>query len=307
MYKKFCTFGLVLLVSMGLSHSLFGMPQDADPFGGNTQASATSTSVTSTVPTRKSPADATRELLEVLVDWNFDETPFEEVMESWQVEHKLNVILDQSAVDDALSTDDVVSFKIQNVPFRLAIRLLLDRYNATYVVREDVLLVISKDVAKDPEYFTRKVINCDALLSKIRASEYHRANAISNVLSIGDAAEAMNPRERGGGLGGGRRGAGGGVFSLVPGNEIEGMIDQQGKVDKKEQGKTWFLVQRGFNEEIDLVEMIKSTIVPDDWDDTNGDGTVMIVGRCLIIQQTERSIDQIEVLLEELSATIDQK
>lgn len=51
-----------------------------------------------------------------------------------------------------------------------------------------------------------------------------------------------------------------------------------------------------------LIDLIKSTIAPDDWDDTNGDGSIQafVPNLSLIVSQTQQVQDQIQDLLEKL-------
>lgn len=246
----------------------------------------------------KSADELIREVLEQKVDLNYEDTPFVEIMDELSQVYGINVMLDQSAVDDSLSEDDLVTFKASNIKLKAALRVLLDQFNTTYLVKNEVLLLISKDVAKNPEFLTRRIINCQVLLEKIAAVDPRNQNTISGVYRIGEAVS--------GGFGGPPAG-GGGVFSLVPGDKIDGLIDEKGQIDKEKQANTWFIVKRGFNPGMDLMDTIKTSIAPDDWDDTNGEGSITLVGGCLVVQQTEQVVEEIQNLLVELSNSMDQE
>ncbi len=103
------------------------------------------------------------------VDFEYDETPFIDIMEEIQTEYGINIILDQSASDDALSVDDLVTFKVTGIRMKNALRLMLDNFNATFIVRDEVLLVISKEVAKNPEFFVTNVYNVGDLVAPRRS------------------------------------------------------------------------------------------------------------------------------------------
>ncbi|MEZ6096619.1 MAG: VWA domain-containing protein [Pirellulaceae bacterium] len=115
----------------------------------------------------------------------YDDVEFLEVMADLKSLYKINVVLDPSATEDELDSDTLVSHDMSGIRLKNWLRLMLDKHNATFIVKDEVLLVISKDVAGDPEYFVR------------------------NIYSVGDLiAPRRNPGAGFGGLGGGRGGGG---------------------------------------------------------------------------------------------------
>ncbi|MCH2183352.1 MAG: permease prefix domain 1-containing protein [Mariniblastus sp.] len=105
------------------------------------------------------------EKLNESVEWGFDEVPFREVRQLLAEQLGVNVFLDESAEHDSLVDDEPVTFQATRLPGRDALKLMLKRYNATYVVQRGVLSVISLDVATSPEYFRRKIFNCDGIFA----------------------------------------------------------------------------------------------------------------------------------------------
>ena len=111
-------------------------------------------------------------------DAEYDETPFYEVMDELQDNYKNNVLLDQSAKDDSLTEDDPITFKVTGIRLKNALRLMLKEKNATFMVRDETLQIISLDVASDPEYFLSEfypvdyiaIGNYDELVDDIKAS-----------------------------------------------------------------------------------------------------------------------------------------
>ena len=106
----------------------------------------------------------------------------------------LQVVLDQSAIDDSFTTDDAFEIPKLNLQNSDVLATALSPHNATLALVGNRLSIISRDVAYDPEYFT---------------------NLVYDVSHLADDAD-------------------------------------------------WFLGE------------IKSSIDPDSWDDTNGDGVAMI-------------------------------
>jgi uncharacterized protein YceK len=286
--KNSVVLGLATVVAIGICSSLSAQEKSAE----NSAAATTTTVALST-------DQKNRETLKQRVTLDFEEIPFVDVMDMIRAEYVLNILLDQSAKDDSLTEDELVTFKVKDIELGTALQLMLHEFNATYLVRDEVVRIISKDVAYDPEYFAQRIINCEDLIRQLQLSNPVKTNTITTVQTVSAAAASQRQR---------RGGNGGGVFNLVRGDQIKGLVDAQGQVDKEEQAKTWFLVQSGqFNAESALLDLIKTSVAPDDWDDTNGDGTVMIVGGCLVIRQTEGAINQTERLLRDLQATMASK
>ena len=112
------------------------------------------------------------ELLEkTIVDFDYDEVAFIDVVGRLQNDHKINVIIDQSAQDDSLSEDTIVSCHLNNVTLKTALRSMLKTHNATFSIDEGILKFISLDVASDPEFFRTKMFDCTELLKKIAATD----------------------------------------------------------------------------------------------------------------------------------------
>ena len=127
--------------------------------------------------------------LEKPANFNFDETPWNEVEEELEKEYEINIVLTVSAKDDSLTEDEPVTSNLQGIRLKNALRLLLADKNATFVVKDEVLMIISKD--------------------DVYAEEY---SAPPNVYNVGDL---VAPRvNQGGGIGGGGGGLGGGGGGL---------------------------------------------------------------------------------------------
>lgn len=184
-----------------------------------------------------------RTILDEQVAFVYDSTPFDEIVDELQSNYHIPVFLDRSARDDSLTGDELVTIEIGGISIGSGLRLILSQYNADFVVRDDVLMIISKDVMKQPEFFVQKIINCDTILKKLRAINKDR--------------EPLGEGEH--------------------------------------------------NAEAELINTIKRCVAPDDWDTVNGDATVILVGNCIVVQSTEQAVKQVERLLVDLSAKLDEK
>ena len=83
------------------------------------------------------------------VSFQFDKTPFSEVEKKLESLTGLNFLLNQSATDDALTPDEEISLELANVPLNKALQLLLETKNATYVIDDGIVVIISRDDAED--------------------------------------------------------------------------------------------------------------------------------------------------------------
>ena len=132
-----------------------------------------------------SPRDeAILDALEKPVKLEYEETQFSDVKAELEEEHNINIILDETAIDDSLTEEELITVRIRGVRLKNALRLMLKPFNATYIVRDEVLRIISIDNINDPE------------------------NLVTDVYNVGDL---VAPRfNAGGGFGGGGGGFGGG-------------------------------------------------------------------------------------------------
>jgi hypothetical protein len=249
-------------------------------------------------------------------------------MQQLQADFGINVVLDQTARDDSLTEDEPITFKVSGISLENALKLMLKNHNATYVVRDDVLLIISLDVASDPEYFRRQVFDCRSLLRLISVAEQHRIGKPISIQAIdsGSKSDRDNtdgqkteetkligsdnrkmPAER--------------VFQIISGdneNELSKAIEKLSRTQRAEAiGQTTakfqqpaiagqYLVRTLTAEEI-LETLVKTSVDPEGWDNTNGDGTIMIVGGCMVVSQTESTLTEIQSLLDELTAQFRQQ
>lgn len=330
----------VFMMSMWPSDARFGAPansiaQQEDPFGagggpvGGNQKAENPFGSPDVKPEAKPTTPAKRQKK---VDWNkkirdalssqwnpdYEEIAFTEVMDELQERYKINVLLDQSARDDALSEDTPVTFKVTGITLDKALALMLRPHNASYVVKNDVLHVISLDVANDPENFRREIIDCRSLLRLIAQNEKYRVGTPISIYPISEAARTGGAGGGGGGgFGGGGRGHGGGVFNIITAQD-EKELAEKAKVggDKVRKGQSTattksfiagnYVVKYQTAEPM-LLDLIRTMVDPEGWDDTNGDGTAQIVGGCLVISQTEEVIVEIQSLIQDLERRLNQQ
>lgn len=133
--------------------------------------------------------EAILEALELPTNLEYVEVPFIDVKRDLEDKYGINIALDQTAIDDALTEEELVTVRYRGIRLKNALRLMLRDFNATYIVRDEVLRIISLSNVSDPE------------------------NLVTDVYNVGDlVAPRFNPfAGLGGGIGGIGGGAGGGI------------------------------------------------------------------------------------------------
>ena len=342
---RFATLGVaglflftVLVMAMWPDNSRFGAPG---------QIIANDGSVISLLSDDPKLSDSTRRTVETraklsqVIDFNEMETPFLEIMDRLASEYGLNILLDITARDDSLSEDEPITFRVTGVPGGKALRLMLREKNATFVIQEGIVRVISLDVATDPDYFTRRIIDVSGLLDTISELENHRigkmgpmqggfggggsglgggggggifmiqdegaASLLNSVLS-GNGLQVQTGQPAGGGgavqdlIAGGKQGQGGmgpGGGGVPASSGLGGGGGGFGGGGMGGGGIGFGSPMYGSAEDM-LVETIKSNVANDSWNDTNGDGTIEILGGLLIINQVDEVSDSIDEFLQDL-------
>ncbi len=126
--------------------------------------------------------EAILEKLEETVPFEYEEAPFGDIISDLQDNPGINVVLNDSS---DLKAETPVTFNVQGITLRSALKLLLKQHNSTYVVKDEVLQILSVDEAAE--------------------------EMVTYVYNIGDLIAPRTPIF-GGGLGGQGGGQGGGGF-----------------------------------------------------------------------------------------------
>ncbi len=90
-----------------------------------------------------------RQALELPTLMDFTETPLQDAMDYLKDHHGIAIQLDTRALENAaIGSDTPITRTLTGVSLASALRLLLDDLDATYVVRDGVLLITTKDAAE---------------------------------------------------------------------------------------------------------------------------------------------------------------
>ena len=226
--------------------------------------------------------------LEQKTDLNFDETPFGEIEEQLEKALQVNIVLDQSAEDDSLASDEPITINVSGLKTNHALSIMREKKNATFVVDRGVIRIISLDDAEDTTHFSRRIFRVDALLQWIETNDKR----------VGTPREDVRRR----GFGSGKHG---GVFAISnkngttqPKTQDDDDDDEDDEDEDQDQDEIRTIP---ITAEFILEQTITGTVQPDAWQDT-GQGlcTFKLAGGLAIVTGPEKLLAEVESLLEDL-------
>lgn len=246
------------------------------------------------------------------IDLQFEETPWSEIQEELESKTRLNFLLSSSARDDALTEDDPITINLVDIPAAKAINMMLEQKNATFVIDDGVIVIISLDDSEDARWFRRKMFNCQELVKRLpKTAPAAMPAGMYGGFSGGGGGFG------GGGLGGGQ--GGGGVFAIqaaAPNQEqIRNTQESQPNESKLLDQKLERLLAMARAEaeknkteptaEYTLLQLVQNMIAPDSWEITGqGLGNVDLVNGILIVYQREEVLQEIDSFLADLEGNI---
>ncbi len=231
--------------------------------------------------------DRTEKIMQQMVDRIiFDDTPFSDVIRELEARYGVSMLLDRSATEDSLDEDTTVSVDLAGVSLERGLSELLYPHNATFIVSDGIVKVISKDVAEDTYFFERRVFDCAALAGKLPKrlkDRILRENMDAGESVSPSAAEAANdaPAQPGP------------VFPTVLVNNTEqGALGGDGgpAVPPRPEMTT-------------LEELVSAVVDPDEWSRTgNGDAEIYELNGRLIVFAAGPMVREVRDFLEHLKA-----
>ena len=164
---------------------------------------------------RLSGSDTEEKILQALeesADLNYDDRSWNDVELELEEMYGINIVLTASALEDSMSEDEPMTENLNGIRLKNALRIMLAKKNATYVVKDEVLKIISLDDADDIAYFTTNVYNVGDLVAPRQSTGGGGGFGGGGNQGGGQGGGGFG----GGGQGGGGRGGGGGggVFCI---------------------------------------------------------------------------------------------
>jgi hypothetical protein len=90
-------------------------------------------------------------LAQPVSEFAFDQAPLTDVAEHVAIAHKMNVVIDKKALEDAGidASSPTATFSVRNIPLGQALSLLLERVGLTWVLEGDYLRITTKQFAEE--------------------------------------------------------------------------------------------------------------------------------------------------------------
>ena len=222
-----------------------------------------------------------------LVEVDFFETRFEEVVNSLQKKLGLHFIISDAASDNNLHEETLFTFSHpSNLRAATLLDLLLKPYRCTWTIQDGVIHITNNEDASLQESLNIMMFECGDLIKQIRP------------ISILIHPQTMPNHQYNGGKVGG-------VFAIPP---------QQNETPEEEvkPAPPTTPANQGLAEALPLpdeivigpVEQLKKlitgTVSPDSWSESGGTGSIIAVNNVLVVRQTQANLRQINQLLEQL-------
>jgi len=222
-----------------------------------------------------------RTLSDVLPDSQFQDTPFESVIDFLADLKKVNIAVDWEDLEfNGVDRDKPVTLKLSNLSFRTVLNEVLTQVGGDVTLAfgvGDGLIRIATKQKLDLDKFVSVYDIRDLLVNVPRFTNAARL----------DPAQALNQLGQGG-TGGGGGGGGGGGSQLFETDQDE---------DETGEGDTAGLVQ-------EIMDIIRDTVEPDSWRETGaGDGSLRELNGQLIVYNTSDAQRQVADLLQQLRET----
>lgn len=194
---------LIAIFAMGLSIENKAVGQESvNPFGQNKKAKVrpkkrVARTEKPTFSDRTLQNERTRKQLDKTVDLIYDAEPFGDLRARLSQDLGINIVVDAN-LDGVLDDETEVSANLTGVNLAGGLRTLLKAVDATFVIKDGVLLIISIDDEMEPDYLTRHLIDVRELLRLIRVVEADRigkpiASVKKPVLDVAQADDDVDP------------------------------------------------------------------------------------------------------------------
>ncbi|MFO0866642.1 MAG: hypothetical protein U0744_18715 [Gemmataceae bacterium] len=227
------------------------------------------------------------------INLNFKDTPLDQVLRDLQVMSGINVVPDKAAFqENNISLQQPMSLEVENISLKSALNILLKQARLTYVIKDEVLSVTTKEHAGGA---LKQVIHPIADL--VVPVENHMLPSTQNLQAAlerhtgnqGAMYQQPTPAMSGYNLPGG---AAVGSYSNGLGSAMSGQSNSSGgtSVTKSMPNQTM---------EDMLMSLVKNTVAQSSWSDVGGPGTIQYypLGMALVINQYSEVQEDVAALL----------
>ena len=221
-----------------------------------------------------------------MVDLQYLETQFGHILDALTADHSIPFVLHESAFDNNLDEESVISLSLDSQRLSSALRMMLEPFDCTWTIDDGVVVVKSEDEA---------LTTMNLMAFKVG----DLTKVIDNVSGVLTQKSQKN-------VNGGFRG-GGGVFSVQEVAKADSsQEDTQAEGSKTEQESptntppTKVQSIDELRPEQQLAILITEMIDPDSWEHAGGNAKIFTINQVLVVRQTSKNFNEIHNLLEHL-------
>lgn len=213
---------------------------------------------------------ATESVLERYVSLDFKEVPAIDVLDLLGEKTGLNFILTESAINDLLTEDELITVRLKGVSLSKGIRVMLSKHNATYMIDEGLVMIISREDEENSDMLRVKTFDCREFVGQMP--------------SLSPRALQPSHYYNGGGRGG----------HTIPKSKTQ-----------KPEARRYRTPEEVFRDKgVRLIQTISGTVAIDSWETSSAGGVCRMEfsNGILIVSQTEEFLQKVEQFLADMHA-----
>jgi hypothetical protein len=245
--------------------------------------------------------EAIENQLKQTVSLAYEDVEWSEIRRDLITRFKINVVTDRTALDDSLSEEELLSVYLKDIPLEIGLVELLKIKNATIIVKDGVLRVISLDNVEDPQFLTIKTFDCRQLIKQI---ELTKSSTLFSKLS---ADTTPNNQKTSGGMGGGGMGGMGGMFctkidlALQPENVSQATPQDSVAPSDKAPQRLKITTREEF-----IIQLVSNMVgEADKWSaESGGPYCISVVNGFLVVKANREIHRETEIFLKTLEQTL---
>jgi type II secretory pathway component HofQ len=143
-----------------------------------------------------SPAERIRKALDKTISFKSDSESLAEAINHLREQTKINIVLDQTLMNQAFPVGGPVSVALENAKVRTVLQAMLNQYgqhNLGYAIVGGMLLVTTEQQAVQKQVQQRVSVNYDGVPIKTALQQLARETAVNLLLDPRAAKDATNP------------------------------------------------------------------------------------------------------------------
>lgn len=235
---------------------------------------------------------------------DFNNTSLRETVKYLQQYLRMNIVFNQTEImrSEGVNPEQPVSLKVDAVPLKSVLNLILKQAKLTYVIADDVLQVVTLKEAQGK--LTQKIYPVADLVIPIDnyapADSTNLLRALDRINGRANAGPTLQTYQPPSGLNNSM--PTNPQMSTQPGSQLENSLSMGGPVQQNSNATSISKQMPTNTIEQTLMKLVTNTVSPHSWSDVGGSGTIDYypIGHALVINQLEDVQEQIADLLDQL-------